>query len=192
VTRLRLAPHIALSIAAFALSLVSQNASGQLREIDAKKLPSDTSIQATYAKLLPFERFAQNWSNEWHYDVPKSKVVELFSSSFGFLAAAVKANPENRELKILTGLVGHFAYNLDVEKAYQPTFDLLTNANATSSEDYRPDWFLGIHRCQAGEITPGMDRLLAVEARVPWQQLPIDFWNDGGNAIGFRTRVLEG
>ena len=163
---------------ALLLTLLVRSTTAQLHEIDPNKLPQDTAVQTTYQKLVPMEQYAQAWSNVWRYTIPKRQVLAEFTSGLDELTKAVKTAPDNRELQLLTGLVAHLAYNLDVEKAYQPAVDLLTKAAAVDRTDVRGDWFLGIHLCQAAIIDKGMDRLLGVEAREPWQKLPIDFWAD--------------
>jgi hypothetical protein len=163
---------------ALLLTLLVRSTTAQLHEIDPNKLPQDTAVQTTYQKLVPMEQYAQAWSNVWRYTIPKKQVAAEFTSGLDELTKAAKTAPDNRELQLLTGLVAHLAYNLDVEKAYQPAVGLLTKAAEEDPTDVRGDWFLGIHLCQADLMDKGMDRLLSVEARQPWQKLPIDFWAD--------------
>jgi len=150
----------------------------QLREIDAARLPQDGATQATYQRLLPFEQYAQSWSAKWNYDVPKADVASVFTLSLKQLTDAAKTSPDNHELQLLAGLVAHFAYNLDVQEDYEPAVDFLLKAGHSAPDDMRAMWFLGIHKCQADEGEEGMQLLLKVEEWIPWEQLPVDYWDD--------------
>jgi len=51
-------------------------------------------------------------------------------------------------------------------------------AHQLAPDDYRTEWFLAGHRCQSNEVKAGMEQMLAVEDRIPWRQLPVEFWDD--------------
>jgi hypothetical protein len=121
---------------------------------------------------------AHNWSSTWAYDTPKTQVVSLLSSSLRDLRSAETAAPQNEELLLLTGIVAHLAYNVDVEETYEVAVQSFETANKLAPADYRPEWFLASHRCQSNELKAGMEQMLAIEIRNPWQQLPVDFWDD--------------
>ena len=148
----------------------------QLRLIDATKLPHTDDVQSAYLNALGVEQYAQSWGNEWRYRVPKVEVVQTLTTSLKVLQTANAIVPDNHELQLATGLVAHFAYNLDVEAAYQPAIDYLSRALKEDPGDIRGAWFLGIHQCQSLQVADGMNRLLAVEAT--GQNLPSDFWSD--------------
>jgi hypothetical protein len=158
--------------------LFVSGACAQLRQIDVSKLPQDEHVRAVFSRLLPLESYAHEWVPEWEYEMPKEQVVSAFTSSLHDLRAAEAAAPGNAELAVLTGLVAHFAYNLDVQDAYEPAVHSLQNAHKLAPADYRTDWFLGIHRCQSNDVEGGMEQLLDVENRFPWRELPIAFWDD--------------
>lgn len=158
--------------------LAAQVAAGQVREIDAGKLPQDGATQATYKRLAANERYGQAWSNKWAYDLPKAEVVEIYTVSLAQLTEATKAAPENHELQLLAGLTAHFAYNVDLEEAYEPAMKFLEAAGASDAGDYRAKWFLGMQECQANQGDKGMPLLLGVEDSMEWQKLPVDFWTD--------------
>jgi len=156
--------------------LVALPGSAQLAEIDATKLPQTADVQGAYRSALGAERYAQSWSDPWSYPVPKADVVKTLTGSLATLEKAGKSAADNHELQLATGLVAHFAYNLDVEAAYDPAIEFLTKAAQANSTDMRGGWFLGIHECQSLHIISGMNRLLAVEAS--GKALPADFWSD--------------
>jgi len=150
--------------------------SAQLGLIDAAKLPQTADVQSAYRNALTVERYAQSWSNQWSYSVPKADVAKTLTASLETLLKANKSAVDNHELQLATGLVAHFAYNLDVEAAYKPAVEFLSKASQGNPTDIRGSWFLGIHECQALHVISGMTRLLAVEASA--KSLPSDFWSD--------------
>jgi hypothetical protein len=158
--------------------LLGASASAQLRQIDVSKLPQDERVRSAYSSLLPLESYAHEWSRKWNYEVPRDQVVSSFVENLHTLKVAETAAPQNEELAVLSGLVAHLAYNLDVQEAYELAIQSLDNARKLAPKDYRPDWFLGIHRCQSDDIKGGMEQFLDVENRFSWQELPIAFWND--------------
>ncbi len=158
--------------------LLSTDGWGQLHEINLAKLPQDDRVKVIYSSLLPIEALARDWTPTWSHDTPKEQVVSLLRSSLRDLSSAEVAAPENAELFLLTGLVAHLAYNVDVDNSYKTAVESLEKAHKLAPADYRADWFLGAHRCQSNDTKAGMDQLLGVEDHVPWQQLPVDFWDN--------------
>jgi len=102
-------------------------------------------------------------------------VTSLLTSSLRDLRSAEIAAPQNEELLLLTGIVAHLASNVDVEGTYEVADQSFEKANKLDAADYRPEWFLASHRCQSNELKAGMEQMLAIEIRKPWQRLPVDF-----------------
>jgi hypothetical protein len=162
----------------FAALLLSRASYAQLRQIDQAKLPQDDRVKAAYSSVLPVESLTRAWSPNWSHDTPKEQVVSILASSLHDLRAAETSAAENEELFLLTGLVAHLAYNVDVEDSYETAVQSFEKAHKLAPGDFRAEWFLGMHRCGSNEIKDGMEELLAVENRIAWQQLPMDFWDD--------------
>jgi hypothetical protein len=148
----------------------------QIRQIDPSKIPQNSSIQAAYNDLLPIDQYARSYEATWHFPISKGDVVSRFEMDLRVLQNAQLLNPDNEELRVLTGLAAHLAYNLDIEDAYDPPFKLL---QPLATDDFRAAWFLGIHQCQSNNPVGGMQRLLSVEASTP--NLPGAFWLDYAN-----------
>ncbi|HXP11871.1 MAG TPA: hypothetical protein VN828_25410 [Acidobacteriaceae bacterium] len=148
----------------------------QLGEIDTTKLPQSPAVQAAYRSAHDLEPYARTWSPKWNYDIPQSQVQDKLADDLGILAKALQADPSNHELQLLTGLVAHFAYNVNDEAAFQIAKDNLTKAASADPSDIRGEWFLGIHQCQSLQVVDGMNRLLTLEDKV--HKLPADFWDD--------------
>jgi hypothetical protein len=142
------------------ISAFSRTVCAQLSEIDPAKLPHDAAVQSAYVQLLPIEHYGQSWTNDWKYDVPKKVVVDQFTTALSQLVTASERSPDNHELQLLTGLVAHFAYNLDVDSSWATAVNSLQKAAASDPKDYRASWFLGMHQCQATDNGPGMTHLL--------------------------------
>jgi len=150
----------------------------QIRQIDPKKLPHDERVQAAYSDALAIEPMAHSWSDKWTRDTPKERVASELASDLHDLRSAEIAAPHDEELLLLTGVVAHLAYNVDVEETYEVAVESFGKAHQLAPDDYRADWFLAGHRCQANEVKAGMEQMLEVEDRIPWQQLQVEFWDD--------------
>jgi hypothetical protein len=155
---------------------MSSSCIAQLKKIDATKLPQSPAVQAAFRSAQELERFANTWSVNWNYDIPKAQVQDKLADDVGILSKALQADPSNHELQLLTGLVAHFAYNVNDEAAFQIATDNLSKAAAADPTDIRGEWFLGIHQCQSLQVVDGMSRLLSVEAKD--KNPPADFWYD--------------
>jgi hypothetical protein len=151
-------------------------AAAQLQQIEQQKLPDVPSVHTAYLEALSVEQYAQAWSASWEYATPKAQVVQSLTEALAALEKSHEADPDNHELNLLTGLVAHFAYNVDVESAYDTARDLLSAAAKQQPEDIRGDWFLGIHECQALHVDEGMKMLLKIEDS--GKSVPAAFWDD--------------
>jgi hypothetical protein len=154
----------------------SLDCASQVGQIDRSKLPQNAIVQQVYVDLLPVDQFARNYNQNWPYQIPRDQVVTRFTTGLPSLLQAQKEAPTDVELQVFTGLVAHLAYNLDIKNSYEPARDLLTAARAAAPHDYRPDWFLGMHRCQSNDAVGGMGLLLHVESA--HTDLPADFWDN--------------
>ncbi len=166
----------AVRIIGLALFVISLPCIAQVKDIDATKLPQSPAVQAAYRSAQDLERYADTWTVNWKYGIPKVQVQDKLADDLGILTKALQADPSNHELQLLTGLVAHFAYNLNDEAAFQIATDNLARAATADPADIRGEWFLGIHQCQALQVVDGMNRLLNVEAKD--KNPPADFWDD--------------
>ena len=167
-----------LWITLFSTVLLSATVNAQLRQIDPAKLPDDQRVRLALSNVKPIEYMAHSWSSTWSYDRPKPQVASLLASSLRDIRSAKASAPQNEELLLLTGIVAHLAYNVDVEDTYEVAVESFENAHKLAPTDYRPEWFLASHRCQSNELQTGMEEMLAVERQRPWRELPVDFWDD--------------
>lgn len=157
------------------------NVCAQLHQIDLAKLPQDAGVRTAYSNVEAVEFMAHSWSPTWSYSVPKTEVASKLSLSLAELRSAQTHAQQNEELLLLTGIVAHLAYNVDVDGTYQVAVQSFEIAEKMAPGDYRPEWFLASRHCQSNEIDAGMEQLLSLENRIPWQQLPAAFWDDYTN-----------
>ena len=162
----------------FSTCSLCANVCAQLRQIEPSKFPEDQRVQTVFSKVSPIEYMAHGWSSTWGYDTPKTEVASLLRSSLHDLRSAEASAPQNEELLLLTGIVAHLGYNVDVEDTYEVAVQSFEKAHELAPTDYRPEWFLASHRCQSNELKTGMEQMLAIEGQKPWRELPVDFWDD--------------
>ena len=165
--------QIAVPLLAGLICALQLAVDAQIKQIDRAELPQDAAVQQVYTDLLPIDTFARAYEQTWRFPVSKLEVASRLQSGFEILISAQKKAPENTELQLFTGLVAHLAYNVDIEKAYDPAMALL---GPLASSDVRAAWFLGVQRCQSNDPVGGMELLLGVEASS--RTLPRNFWQD--------------
>lgn len=158
------------------VGLLCTSALAQIGQIDRSKLPQDAPVQSVYQSLLPIEQYARTYEANWRFPIPKTDMAARLSLALQTLEEAQKQSPSNKELQLFTGLVAHLAYNLDIDAAYKPAMALL---QPLAAEDFRAQWFLGVHQCQSNDAVGGMTNLLHVET-LP-DKLPRAFWQDYAN-----------
>ena len=161
-----------------AVLLAAAPAIASLSDIHIEKLPQQDSVREAMAEASAVAQFAQSWSDKWHYQTPKDQVASQLRDSLDKLQKAIAAAPDNPELLLLTGLVAHYAYNVDVEDAYDLAVKSYQQARQLAPDDYRAEWFLGIHECEGAQVNPGMKLLMGLEDHWAWNRLPADFWGD--------------
>lgn len=159
-----------------ALFIVALPSIAQIRNIDATRLPQSPAVQAAFRSAQDLEPYSRSWTSKWNYNIPKAQVQDKLADDVGILSHALQSDPANHELQLLTGLVAHFAYNVNDEAAFQVATDNLSKAAAADPTDIRGEWFLGIHQCQSLLVSAGMNRLMTLEAKV--KNPPDDFWYD--------------
>jgi hypothetical protein len=170
--------HLRWIVLFIALFMIATPSTASLKDIRTDKLPPEESVEKAYAEAVAVERFAHEWSDKWRYETPKDDVVSTLKDGLDRLQRAVVTAPDNSELLLLTGLVAHYAYNVDVQEAYEVAVRSLQQAHKLAPDDYRPEWFLGVHKCQAGVVKEGMELLSAIEDHSAWEHLSPDFWDD--------------
>jgi hypothetical protein len=173
-----MARRVRSSIWLVGVLLIATSGFARLKDIRTDKLPQQQSVQEAFAEAAAVEEFAQAWSDKWRYDKPKDAVVSELKDSLDKLQKAASSAPDNAELLILIGVVAHLAYNVDVNEAYDVAVSSLQKAHQLAPDDYRAEWFLGVHECEGAHVNEGMAILLAVENRTAWDHLPPDFWGD--------------
>ena len=94
--------------------LLALPAGAELAAIHAAALPQETSVLAALDDATQLEAYSSSFTQEWRFPVSKDEVATRLGKDLGFLQASLKSHPQNVELLLLTGLVAHYAYNVDV------------------------------------------------------------------------------
>lgn len=156
-------------------------AHADLAAIHRDKLPQTASVQSAFDDATQLEPYTDRWVADWHFPVSKKAAAARLGKDLKVLRAAVKENPNNEELLLLTALVAHYAYNVDAGNAeanYGTVKDSLIAAAGLNPPDVRPNWFRADFLCQTIEPASGAATFLAIEAAHPWRDLPAAFWDN--------------
>jgi hypothetical protein len=160
------------------LALTVTPAFADIAAIHAAALPQEPSILAALDDARQIEPYASAWTNNWNYAIAKKDVADRLERDLGFLGAALQKHPDNVELALLTGLVAHYAYNVDVPNSHDKAIAAFESARKLAPTDTRTTWFHANLLCQTNESEAGATELLDLEAAHSWDQLPADFWGD--------------
>lgn len=128
------------------------------------------------ARLM--EPYSRYWSAQWQFDLPKEEVGAHLSKDLAFLNLALKSHPENVELLLLTGLVAHYAANVDVQGEVELSLQAFNQAQKLRPEEIRAPWFRGSLYCQTAQLKRGAEDFLGIEKSHAWEKLPASFWLD--------------
>jgi hypothetical protein len=169
---------IAALFFAFLLSILAPQAIADVDAIHSDRLPQETAVLAALDDVRQLEPYSHSWTNNWRFEIAKEEVATRLGKDLGFLTLALKNHPDNAELLLLTGLVAHYAYNLDVDGSYDITLNVLAQAQKLVPSDVRAPWFRATHLCQTTQPKAGADEFLSIEAGHAWDQLPVAFWDD--------------
>jgi hypothetical protein len=146
--------------------------------IHADRLPQETAILAALDDAQQLEPYSHSWNSKWQFPIAKEEVATRLGKDLGFLAIALKSHPDNAELLLLTGLVAHYAYNLEIEFGHDTALSVLTKAEKLAPSDVRVPWFRASLVCHTAQPKAGADEFLSIEASHAWDQLPVGFWLD--------------
>ena len=163
-------------LAAFSVPLLHAD----LAAIHANALPQETAVLAALDDARQLEPYSRSFTADpqWNFPLAKSEVAARLGKDLGFLQLAAKNHPDNAELLLLTGLVAHYAYNVDVEGSFETAMNMLDQAHKLASADVRPSWFRAMLQCQTMHPDTGANEFLSIETGHAWDQLPAAFWGD--------------
>jgi len=162
----------------FLLAVSALRSFADVAAIHADALPQETAVLAALDDARQLEPYCSAWTNTWNYPVSKEDVAARLTKDLAFLNLALTNHPDNLELLLLTGLVAHYAYNLDVPGSHTTSVDALSQARRLAPSDVRGGWFTASLQCQTDQTGPGADEFLALESSHAWDQLPSAFWDD--------------
>jgi hypothetical protein len=158
------APHLRADIAA----------------IQASALPQETPILAALDDTKQLEPYSRSYTADpqWSFPLKKSEVAARLGKDLGFLTLALRNHSDNSELALLTGLVAHYAYNVDVPGSLDDAIGAFDRAAKLAPADVRGPWFHASLMCQTMKSDVGAGEFLSIESSHAWDQLPVAFWDD--------------
>lgn len=153
-------------------------ATAEVASVHRDKLPQTITILGAYDDLLQIEHCVDRYSETWPCSLDRLKVTDRLFEDFSSLESALRVNPDNRELRLLTLLAAHYAYNVDIDMSFEGFNNAYQPLAQVNDDDLRPRWFHADFECQANEIEEGMNEFLALEKATPPSNLPARFWHD--------------
>jgi len=171
-------PKNAVLLFAFFLFLHTPHAFADIAAIHADRLPQETAVLAALDDAREMEPYSHVWWPEWNFPFSKQEVAKRLGKDLDSLVHALKKHPENEDLALLTGLVGRYAYNVDVKGSQDISLSALSQAQKLDPEDVRAPWFRATFMCETLLPAEGEFEFLSLEASHPWDQLPAVFWID--------------
>ena len=169
---------IAVLSIAFLFSLLTLSAHADVAAIHSDRLPQEKAVIAALDDAREMEPYSHVWWPEWKFPLSKQEVAKHLGKDLDSLVHALKKHPENEELALLTGLVGRYAYNVDVKGSQDIPLNALSLAQTLDSKDVRAPWFRATFMCETLQPAEGENEFLSLEASHPWDQLPAAFWID--------------
>jgi hypothetical protein len=169
---------LACLFCALCVVLQSPRAFADIAAIHAGSLPQEVAVLNSLKDATELEPYARSWTQNWKYPVAKTDAAARLGVDLASLNSAVKAHPDNAELLLLTGLVAHYAYNVDLPGSHDTSLAALAAAERLDKADFRAPWFRATLLCQTTQLAAGADQFLAIENGNPWERLPAAFWAD--------------
>lgn len=165
-------------VIAFLLLCFTRAAFADIAAIHPDALPQEPAVLAALDDARQLEPYTSAWADKWDYPIAMKDASNRLEKDLGFLSAALQNHPDNVDLALLTGLVAHYAYNVDVPDSHEKAVAALEQARKLAPNDTRAQWFHADLLCQTSEIKRGADEFLAVENAHPWNELPAAFWGN--------------
>lgn len=170
--------RVAVLVLLAVLPLFSVSARADIASIHAQALPQETAVLGALDDVRVLEPYTRSFAPNWNFPVSKDEAVSRLGRDLGILRLASKVHPDNLDLLLFTGLVAHYAYNVDVDNSYESAMDAFAKAEKIAAADIRPGWFRAGLLCQTMKPADGMKAFLAIEATHSWEALPVAFWDD--------------
>jgi hypothetical protein len=165
------------SLLLFTLLPFCGGAHAQLAAIHRDRVPQTAVVQSAIDDAQELEPYVAQWTPKWQYPVTKEQTAARLGMDLGALEAASRENPANEELLLLTALVAHYAYNVDVEHSGEAVLPNLAAAEKLGGADIRPAWFRADFECQTDQAARGAEDFMALENAHAWNTLPASFWD---------------
>jgi tetratricopeptide (TPR) repeat protein len=158
--------------------LITPAFSASISDINQNKLPSTAEISGCISEVERLEPFVKYWTPKWEYDIPKKRVVSTIKDCYKKIDILTVSYPDNCDLLLLQGLIAHYAYNLDLTEFFGYAKKAYEKASELDPSDIRPRWFMGVLLVQSRLIIRGMETILEIARKQPYNTYPASFWED--------------
>jgi hypothetical protein len=135
---------------------------GHLEHINLDRLPQDVYFLNNMAKMKELEPYVEDWVYEWNFKIGKDEVINEIKKLHLEIDRYLENDSSNGELFLYSGLVAHYAYNLDLQEYWELAEANLLKAKELMKNDFRPDWFLGLHYVKSEQAKEGMNLFLNI------------------------------
>lgn len=135
---------------------------GHLQQIDVRALPQDANMINNVSKMKILEPYVEIWVPNWNFKIRKEEVISEINMLYSEIDGYLKGDSLNGELFLYSGLVAHYAYNLDLQQYWESAKVNLVKARELMKDDFRPDWFLGLHYIKSLHTKEGMSVFLNI------------------------------
>jgi len=114
-----------------------------IEAVDLSALPPDADYRAEVESVIAHRDYADHYSFDWRYPVPKADVAAAISRLEERTAAFVETCPGNVELRLFDLVLLGYLYNLDSPGAAARIEAEGARARADFPAEYRVPWLLG-------------------------------------------------
>jgi hypothetical protein len=149
---------------------------GHIDQINIERLPQDENVLNGMAEMKKLEPFVEDPIYEWNFGIDKNDVIVKVRTLYNEIGRYSENDPQNGELFLYSGLMAHYAYNLDLQEYGELTEANLQKAKKLMKDDFRPDWFLGLHYVKSEHVNEGMNLFLEISGK--WEIENGLFWED--------------
>jgi hypothetical protein len=149
---------------------------GHLDQINVGRLPQNENFLNSLAEMKKLEPFVEDPISEWNFGIDKNDIIVKIRTLYNEIGRYSEKDPQNGELFLYSGLMAHYAYNLDLQEYGKLAEADLQKAKKLMKDDFRPDWFLGMHHIKSQRNREGMEVFLETAGK--WEIENGLFWED--------------
>jgi hypothetical protein len=140
--------------------------------IDVNRITDHAGQKERFEKIREWAHFYDHWTPDWQYDKSKEELITFLEQSYSEFS---DIKTENAERNLLLGTLSHYLYNLGREEYNQQAIRYLSKTSSRVADDYRADWFLGVHYSLSNVPDKAVSCLIAAKEKLQGEG-PVAFW----------------